>query len=136
MLTDSSDDELPEPEDLFQQGSSQKSSNSQKAIKRLESMKLEDDGLEMMKSPSPGSSSRQTEALKNEGKQKAKNEDLDPRLVEVWKRANADLEPSAKMVALLRLLKSWDATGDKTICFSQCESGSQSQCETADVDPV
>ena len=26
------------------------------------------------------------------------------------------------MIALLRLLKSWDATGDKTICFSQCQS--------------
>jgi SNF2 family DNA or RNA helicase len=58
---------------------------------------------------------------------------LDPRLVEVWKRANADLEPSAKMVALLGLLKSWEATGDKTICFSQCRSVSPSGCEPADV---
>lgn len=45
-LTDSSDDELPEPEDLFRQ------SSSQKAIKRLESMKLEDDGFEMTGGPS------------------------------------------------------------------------------------
>jgi hypothetical protein len=51
-LTDSSDDELPEPEELFQQSSSQKSSSSQKAIKRLESMKLEDDGFEITGSPS------------------------------------------------------------------------------------
>lgn len=57
---------------------------------------------------------------------------MDPRLVEIWKRANADLEPSTKMVALLRLLKSWDATGDKTICFSQCQSEPLNRRETAD----
>ena len=51
-LTDSSDDDLPEFEDLLQQ-SSQKSSSSQKTLKRLESMKLEDDGFEMTRSPSP-----------------------------------------------------------------------------------
>ena len=56
-LTDGSDDELPTFEDLLQQSSSQKSNSSQKTMKRLESMKLEDDGLEMMGdlSPSPGS---------------------------------------------------------------------------------
>ena len=48
-LTDSEDDELPEFEELLQQSSSQKSqkSSSQKTVKRLESMKLEDDGFEM-----------------------------------------------------------------------------------------
>ena len=55
-LTDSSDDDLPEFEELLQQSSSQKSSSSQKTVKRLESMKLEADGFEMMGSPlSPGS---------------------------------------------------------------------------------
>ncbi|KAF9649722.1 hypothetical protein BDM02DRAFT_3186073 [Thelephora ganbajun] len=112
-LTDSSDDELPAFEELLQ--SSSQKSNSKKTMKRLESMKLEDDGFEMMGGPS-----------KDKGKQKAKDddekEDLDPRLIEIWKRANADLEPSTKMLALLRLLKSWDATGDKTICFSQWTS--------------
>ncbi|KAF9784773.1 SNF2 family N-terminal domain-containing protein [Thelephora terrestris] len=119
-LTDDSDDELPDPEDLFQQSSSQKSNSCQKAIKRLESMRLEADGLEMTRTPSP------SPASKNKGKEKAKDEgkkeELDPRLVEIWKRANASLEPSAKMVKLLALLKSWDATGDKTICFSQWTS--------------
>ena len=56
-LTDSSDDELPEPEDIFHQSSSQKSNSSQKTIKRLESMKLEDDGFEMMGSSSSSSGS-------------------------------------------------------------------------------
>jgi hypothetical protein len=56
-LTDGSDDELPTFKDLLQQSSGRKSSSSQKAVKRLESMKLEDDGFEMMGSlsPSPGS---------------------------------------------------------------------------------
>ena len=55
-LTDSSDDDLPSYKELLQESGSQKSS-SQKTVKRLESMKLEDDGLEMMGSPSgsPGS---------------------------------------------------------------------------------
>lgn len=57
-------------------------------------------------------------------------------MVEIWKRANADLEPSTKMVALLRLLDSWDATGDKTICFSQCESESLSQYGLDDASSV
>jgi len=118
-LTDDSDDELPAFEKLLEESSSQKSTSSQKAIKRLESMKLEDDGFEIMGGHSPAP------VPKNKGKVEAKEgkkEELDPRLVEIWKRANADLEPSTKMVALLRLLKSWDATGDKTICFSQWTS--------------
>ena len=58
-LTDSSDDDLPDFKDVFQQNSSQKSSSSQKTVKRLESMKLEDDGFEMFgdHSLSPGLSS-------------------------------------------------------------------------------
>jgi len=51
-LTDSSDDDLPAFEELLQQNSSQKSNSSQKAVKRLESMKLEDDGFEVMGTPS------------------------------------------------------------------------------------
>jgi len=56
-LTDSSDDDLPAFEELLQQSSNQRSSSSQRTVKRLESMKLEDDGFQMMDStsPSPGS---------------------------------------------------------------------------------
>lgn len=52
-LTDSSDDDLPEFKKLLQESGSQKKSSSQKTMKRLESMKLEDDGFEMTSSPSP-----------------------------------------------------------------------------------
>ena len=54
-LTDSSDDGLPEFEELLR--SSQKSSSSQKTLKRLESMKLENDGFEMMSGPSSSAGS-------------------------------------------------------------------------------
>lgn len=37
-----------------------------------------------------------------------------------WSKGDDDMEPSAKMVKLIKLLKKWDACGDKTICYSQC----------------
>ena len=52
-LTDSEDEDLPPFEELLQQSSQKSSSSSsQKTVKRLESMKLEDDGFEMTGSPS------------------------------------------------------------------------------------
>jgi SNF2 family DNA or RNA helicase len=39
-----------------------------------------------------------------------------------WGRGDDDLEPSTKMLAMMDLLKEWDATGDKTICYSQWTS--------------
>jgi hypothetical protein len=41
-------------------------------------------------------------------------------VIATWRRGDDDLEPSAKMLALVKLLKEWDACGDKTICYSQC----------------
>ena len=41
-------------------------------------------------------------------------------VVAAWRRGDNDLEPSAKMLALVRLLKEADAAGDKTIVYSQC----------------
>ncbi|GLB44215.1 putative SNF2 family N-terminal domain [Lyophyllum shimeji] len=39
-----------------------------------------------------------------------------------WRRGDDDLEESAKMLALIDLLKQWEATGDKTIVYSQWTS--------------
>ncbi|KZP27972.1 hypothetical protein FIBSPDRAFT_917816 [Athelia psychrophila] len=39
-----------------------------------------------------------------------------------WRKGDDDLEPSTKMMGLIDLLKEWDATGDKTICYSQWTS--------------
>ncbi|TDL27983.1 hypothetical protein BD410DRAFT_781917 [Rickenella mellea] len=47
------------------------------------------------------------------------------KVIATWKRGNVDLEPSAKMVALIDLLKEWDMDSncqDKAICFSQWTS--------------
>lgn len=38
-----------------------------------------------------------------------------------WRKGDDDMEPSTKMLALVDLLNRWDSTGDKTICYSQCE---------------
>jgi SNF2 family DNA or RNA helicase len=37
-----------------------------------------------------------------------------------WRKGDFDLEPSVKMLALIKLLQEWNASGDKCICFSQC----------------
>ncbi|KAJ6476379.1 SNF2 family DNA-dependent ATPase [Mycena sanguinolenta] len=39
-----------------------------------------------------------------------------------WGRGDDDLEPSTKMLAMMQLLKEWEATGDKVIVYSQWTS--------------
>ncbi|TFK37535.1 SNF2 family DNA-dependent ATPase [Crucibulum laeve] len=39
-----------------------------------------------------------------------------------WRKGDDDLEPSAKMLALIDYLKEWESTGEKTICYSQWTS--------------
>ncbi|KAG2117059.1 SNF2 family N-terminal domain-containing protein [Suillus discolor] len=43
-------------------------------------------------------------------------------LIAMWRKGDYDLEPSTKMLALISFLKSWDESGDKTICYSQWTS--------------
>ena len=38
-----------------------------------------------------------------------------------WAHGGANVEPSAKMLQLVAFLQEWECTGDKVICFSQCE---------------
>ena len=37
-----------------------------------------------------------------------------------WRRGDDDMEASVKMLRMLKYLKEWDTTGDKTIIYSQC----------------
>ena len=46
-------------------------------------------------------------------------------MVEHWGRGDDNMESSTKMVALIKYLREWDASGDKTIVFSQCASEHQ-----------
>jgi SNF2 family DNA or RNA helicase len=58
-------------------------------------------------------------------KKKSGDEDVDmpsDAVISNWGRGDDDLEPSTKMLAMMDLLKKWDATGDKTICYSQWTS--------------
>ncbi|KAJ7886673.1 SNF2 family DNA-dependent ATPase [Mycena leptocephala] len=58
-------------------------------------------------------------------KKKSGDEDVDmpsDAVISNWGRGDDDLEPSTKMLAMMDLLKEWDATGDKTICYSQWTS--------------
>lgn len=43
------------------------------------------------------------------------------RLINTWRKGDHDMEPSAKMMKLVELINEWDATGDKTIVYSQCK---------------
>ncbi|KAJ7325554.1 SNF2 family DNA-dependent ATPase [Mycena albidolilacea] len=43
-------------------------------------------------------------------------------IISNWGRGDDDLEPSTKMLAMMGLLKEWEVTGDKTICYSQWTS--------------
>jgi hypothetical protein len=61
--------------------------------------------------------------VKGKGKTNSSGKDgLSDAVLRSWNRADEDLVPSTKMLALLRYLKEWDASGDKTICYSQCSS--------------
>ena len=43
------------------------------------------------------------------------------RTVATWRRGDDDMEPSAKMMALVEQLKIASDAGDKTIVYSQCD---------------
>ncbi|KAJ7762016.1 SNF2 family DNA-dependent ATPase [Mycena maculata] len=56
---------------------------------------------------------------------KAGDEDVEmpsAAVISNWGRGDDDLEPSTKMLAMLDMLKEWESTGDKTICYSQWTS--------------
>ncbi|KAJ7145709.1 SNF2 family N-terminal domain-containing protein [Mycena epipterygia] len=62
---------------------------------------------------------------RGKGKGKAGDDEVDmpsAAVISNWGRGDDDLEPSTKMLAMLQLLKEWDVTGDKTICYSQWTS--------------
>ncbi|TFK47207.1 hypothetical protein OE88DRAFT_1811381 [Heliocybe sulcata] len=68
---------------------------------------------------------------KSKGKQKAKagddsdDEDDAPvsqSLIDTWAKGGSNVEPSTKMLALVKELKEADVAGDKTICYSQWTS--------------
>ncbi|KAG0693881.1 SNF2 family N-terminal domain-containing protein [Suillus ampliporus] len=89
------------------------------AVRSSKSTKHRDDG----KGKAPMRDSEEKPA--SQGTEKAKLEDSGApsrALIAMWRKGDCDLEPSTKMLALIDFLKSWDASGDKTICYSQWTS--------------
>ncbi|KAF9485841.1 hypothetical protein BDN70DRAFT_870738 [Pholiota conissans] len=65
-------------------------------------------------SPDSGGQDEKGKARANSGPSEA--------VMSTWKRGDDDMEPSTKMLALMQFLKEWEASGDKTICYSQWTS--------------
>ncbi|KAI0640983.1 SNF2 family N-terminal domain-containing protein [Trametes meyenii] len=61
---------------------------------------------------------------KGKGKQDSGADPTQPSeyLVQTWKKGGSNVESSAKMVQMVRYLKEWGSSGDKTIVFSQWTS--------------
>jgi len=56
----------------------------------------------------------------NKGKGNNANQEPDQRTLATWRRGDGDMEPSAKMLALIKCLQEAERNGDKTIVYSQC----------------
>lgn len=67
-----------------------------------------------------GSSHASDEGYKK-GKARAIDNGPSEATLSTWKKGDDDMEPSTKMLALIKFLREWDGSGDKTICYSQCK---------------
>ncbi|EMD32811.1 hypothetical protein CERSUDRAFT_143402 [Gelatoporia subvermispora B] len=94
-LSDSSDDDLPDPSQLLSQATQTK-----------------DKGKGRAPAPARAGSGSEDDGLHQP------NQDM----IRTWRRGDDNLEPSAKMLALVELLQEWDTSGDKVIVFSQWTS--------------
>lgn len=98
-----------------------------------------DSDVEVLDNPSPAKPDASSQvSKKSKGKRKAQTEEASEdddgegevatgtgnmptdAVFAAWRKGDDDLEPSTKMMGLIDLLKEWDSTGDKTICYSQC----------------
>jgi len=65
----------------------------------------------------PSSSQKNKQSVSNKESKKPSQ-----RTVATWRRGDDDMEPSAKMLALVEQLQIAENAGDKTIVYSQCPS--------------
>ncbi|KAI0070881.1 hypothetical protein K474DRAFT_1737680 [Panus rudis PR-1116 ss-1] len=98
---DSSDDDLPDPKSIFQ---TQAPKSPKVKVKK-------------------NTVHKQSMASQRKNTYRSgKNTGLDEALLSPWRKGDNDMEPSAKMLALIKFLKEWEASGDKTIAYSQWTS--------------
>jgi hypothetical protein len=96
--------EKPRPtSQLFEEGSDDDSENGE--VKPEKSIVL------------PSSSQKDKQTVSNKESKKPSQ-----RTVATWRRGDDDVEPSAKMLALIEQLQIAENAGDKTIVYSQCPS--------------
>ncbi|TRM63219.1 SNF2 family N-terminal domain-containing protein [Schizophyllum amplum] len=121
MGMDDSDDDFPDLDKIIEQPVKKRKSDQGNiyASGKLVGSDDEDmdsdvdlDGLQPKKKKKKGS---------NMGKKRVGKGD-NQAMYERWARSDDDIEPSTKMIRLLELLKEWDASGDKTIVYSQWTS--------------
>ena len=68
---------------------------------------------------------REEPSERQKGKLRATSKEIkkpSQRTVATWRRDDDDMEPSAKMLALIELLRVAEDAGDKTIVYSQCDA--------------
>lgn len=144
---DSSDDDMPDFSQLFANGGKLKK-KGKKAAGNKRSRQQSDDDEVLDLTTDDGSDARlgrgvqsskeyndnrkgktplrdNEEKSASQGVEKANLEDSGApsrALIAMWRKGDYDLEPSTKMLALIDFLKSWDVSGDKTICYSQWTS--------------
>jgi hypothetical protein len=102
------------------------------ALPRENNVATSDSDIESVgttRSPGKGKAKAQPSSLstqysgkrpRNQGNKNSRHDGPSDVVIATWKRGDDDLEPSAKMLAMVQLLKEWDSCGDKTICYSQC----------------
>ncbi|KAG1740604.1 SNF2 family N-terminal domain-containing protein [Suillus lakei] len=129
---DSSDDDMPDFSQLFANGGKLKKKGNKRSRQQSDDDEVFDltmgdvsdhvnDSNEKGKAPMRDSE----EQPASQGTEQAKLEASGApsrALIAMWRKGDYDLEPSTKMLALIDFLKSWDASGDKTICYSQWTS--------------
>ncbi|KJA22647.1 hypothetical protein HYPSUDRAFT_87246 [Hypholoma sublateritium FD-334 SS-4] len=148
-LETDSDDDLPDVADMFTTKAEPKKGKQKAvrdddsdvdmldltkkgAIKKTSKRKIihdDDSDIEVVgnsRRVSGGKRPRGSSPASDEGYKKGKDRVVDngpsEATLSTWKKGDDDMEPSTKMLALIKFLREWDGTGDKTICYSQWTS--------------
>ncbi|KAH9985885.1 SNF2 family N-terminal domain-containing protein [Russula compacta] len=115
----SSDEEMPDFSEILARSKPKKEAKVKEKPPALDLLDTSDDESGEVKSENrgmPASSQKGKEPLRDEIRK------LSQRTVATWRQGDDDMEPSAKMLALLHQLRTAEDAGDKTIVYSQWTS--------------
>ncbi|CCL99823.1 uncharacterized protein FIBRA_01847 [Fibroporia radiculosa] len=124
-LSSSEDEDLPDVSQLLSGSPSSKRKGKSKASSPVGSdvdddmdVDLTMDEIRAKRKGLQKGKGREKALLQNQDDSEQPRE-MSDQLIQTWRRGDNNLEPSTKMLALVQQLQEWDATGDKTIVFSQ-----------------